>query len=348
MSKVREMTPVREKPRVALVGSETPLGAEMRDILSHSILGGRVKLIGSEDTGAALLSEEGGEPVVITALDADELNASAVVFFAGTEASSQKAFPKIADGPDRPILIDLTRALEDRPESRLRAPSVEPAGYAAQPGSISVIAHPAAIITVSVLRTLHAAIPIVRAVANAFEPASEHGLAGIDELHKQTMNLMAFQPLPKAIFDEQLAFNILARFGDEAKQSLAAIEERVESHLATLIALNPGVPLPSFRLLQAPVMHGSTVSLWIEFASDTDEAAIEATLSTAGFDVRRKDVEGPNNVGMATQSGIGVGSIARDRNNRRAFWLFCVADNYRLSAENALSVARNELIRSVA
>ena len=74
---------VREKPRVALVGGETPLGAELRDVLNGSILGGRVKLIGSEDTGEAVLSAEDGEPVVITALDGDELNAAKVVFFAG-------------------------------------------------------------------------------------------------------------------------------------------------------------------------------------------------------------------------------------------------------------------------
>jgi hypothetical protein len=52
-------------PKVALVGGETPLGADMRDVLRASILGGRVKLIGSEDTGA-VLSQDAGEPVVIT------------------------------------------------------------------------------------------------------------------------------------------------------------------------------------------------------------------------------------------------------------------------------------------
>jgi len=80
---------------VALVGGETPLGAELRDVLSGSILGGRVKLIGSEETDGMVLSEEGGEPVVITALDGDELNAAKVVFFAGSETSSRKAYPKI-------------------------------------------------------------------------------------------------------------------------------------------------------------------------------------------------------------------------------------------------------------
>jgi len=339
-----------EKPRVALVGGETPLGADLREVLSGSILGGRVKLIGSEDTVGAVLSEEGGEPVVITALDSDELNAARLIFFAGSEASTRKAFLQIQPEPGaaKPILIDLTRALEDRPEARLRAPSAEPAGYDPGPASIAVIAHPAAIVTVAVLRALHEVYPVKRSVTTAFEPASERGMAGIDELHQQTVSLLAFQPLPKAVYDEQVAFNLLARYGEEAKESLASIEERVENHIATLVALDSGLPMPSLRLLQAPVLHGTTVSMWIELGSDWELPAIEQTLAQAGLDVRSETLEGPHGVGMAAQSGIAVGSIVRDKNDRRALWLFAVADNYRLVAENALAVARGEFLRSAA
>ena len=342
----------REKPRVAVVGGETPLGADLREVLAASILGGRMKLIGSEDTIGAVLSEEGGEPVVITALDADELNAAEVILFAGSEASTHKAFAKLEPVPElgRRILIDLTRALEDRPEARLRAPSAEPPGHDPGPSMTAVIAHPSAIATVAVLRALHGVHKVVRSVANAFEPASERGMLGINELHQQTVNLLAFQPLPKTIYDEQVAFNLLARYGDEAKESLAAIEERVESHVATLVALDagqPGLPMPSLRVLQAPVLHGVSVSLWVELGEDWELDAVERTLAQAGLDVRGEGLDGPNGVGMAAQSGIAVGSVARDKNNRRALWLFAVADNYRVVAENALAVARGEFLRTV-
>jgi aspartate-semialdehyde dehydrogenase len=344
MSNVPETKP-REKPRVAVVGGETPLGADLREVLAGSILGGRVKLIGSDDAMGAVLSEEGGEPVVITALDADDLNAAHVIFFAGTEASSRKAFPKV-DAANQPMLIDLTRALEDRPEARLRAPSAEPPGYAPEGPVVAVIAHPSAIVTVAVLRALNAHVKVKRAIVNAFEPASERGIAGINELHQQTVSLFAFQPLPKAIYDEQIAFNILAKLGEEAPVSLAAVEERVEGHIATLIALDRAIPMPSLRVLQAPVLHGVSVSLWVELDGDFEIDTLEAALTAAGLDVRGATLDGPNGVGMAAQSGIAVGSIARDKNDRRALWLFAVADNYRLVAENALAVARGEFLRS--
>jgi aspartate-semialdehyde dehydrogenase len=57
------------------------------------------------------------------------------------------------------------------------------------------------------------------------------------------------------------------------------------------------------------------------------------------IDVRGADFEPPNNVGQAGQGGISVGSITPDRNNADACWFWVVADNLRLSAENAVAVA---------
>ena len=48
----------------------------------------------------------------------------------------------------------------------------------------------------AVLR-VKAAVPVKRAVATVFVPASEHGQKGMDELHEQTVNLLSFQQLPK-------------------------------------------------------------------------------------------------------------------------------------------------------
>ena len=58
-------------------------------------------------------------------------------------------------------------------------------------------------------------------------------------------------------------------------------------------------------------------------------------------DVRLEDP--PNNVEIAGQSGLSVGAIAADPNQPRACWLWMVADNLRLSAENAVSTARGFL-----
>jgi aspartate-semialdehyde dehydrogenase len=57
------------------------------------------------------------------------------------------------------------------------------------------------------------------------------------------------------------------------------------------------------------------------------------------FDVRTSDLDPPNNVGVAGQSGIAIGAISADPNASNAFWIWAAADNLRLSAENAALVA---------
>src|SRR4029079_2056405 len=97
------------------------------------------------------------------------------------------------------------------------------------------------------------------------------------------------------VFDTQLAFNMLARYGEEALEPLEGIEQRVEKHLASLLNTWPGVPMPSLRVIQAPVFHGHSISAWIEFEENPGVAALEKALSDSGLDVRRDDP--PTNAG---------------------------------------------------
>lgn len=95
--------------------------------------------------------------------------------------------------------------------------------------------------------------------------------------------------------------------------------------------------------MQAPVFHGYSISLWVEFESDPGVSAIERTLEGDFVDVLTADTEPPTVVGIAGENGLAVGSIAIDRNNPHAAWLWIVADNLRLRAENAILVAQELL-----
>jgi len=333
-----------ETPRVAIVGGESLLGRELRDLLSHSILGSNLKLVGSEEEASvAILSEQAGEPVVITGVDEETLASSAVVFFAGTRLSTEKALSWL--GKQRPLLIDLTHTLDEMPGARLRAPWSEPPAYLPPSAPVAAIAHPAAIVLSIFLRRLHARFPIKRSVTHVFEPASERGRGGINELHQQTLDLLSFRAPEKKIFDAQLSFNLLARYGAEAPVPLEPVELRIEKHLASLLALAEAVPMPSLRLIQAPVMHGHSISVWAELVEKASADAVSDALKGSEIDVYPPDADPPDVVGFAGQSGMAVGAIEADRNNSRAAWFWIVADNYRVAAENAIAVARGHLIK---
>lgn len=316
--------------RVAIVGSESLLGKETREVLATSPMPFQVTLIGADEEEAGKLTEQGDEAVVITPLDRTNLITSDVVVLAGSAASSRKAWELIGGGPG-PLLIDATRILEELPSARLHAPLVE--GHDGERQSPAIIAHPAAVVLVQLLMRLSKKVPVARAVVQIFEPASELGQAGIDELHQQTMRLFQFLALPKAVYDEQLAYNILPAYGSESPHKLERVEAQIERHFATL---SGGGLLPSIRLVQAPVFHGHSISAWIEFGRDTLAEEIAAAIAGGDIDVRKDSESAPTNAGAASQDGFSVGDIRPDRNQRRAWWLWAAADNLRTTAVNTV------------
>jgi aspartate-semialdehyde dehydrogenase len=296
-------------------------------------------LISAASDGSTLLSLEEDEAAVLTPLSSESLEGASVAFLAGSQASSRRALKLNPAGG--PVLIDLAGALEEQQNARLRAPSAEPQSGRPVTAAIHVVAHPAAIALAIFLARLARVGTIRRALVHIFEPASERGQRGLDELQQQTVAVLNFQKLKQDVFDAQAGFNMLARYGEEALEPLQGIEQRIERHLASLLAAWPGVPMPSLRLIQAPVFHGHSFSLWVEFDERPGVETILALLEQGGIDVRRDDP--PTNAGIAGQSGLSAGAIAVDNNNARACWFWIVADNLRLAADNAVAVAREML-----
>ncbi len=74
----------------------------------------------------------------------------------------------------------------------------------------------------------------------------------MDELHEQTVNLLSFQQLPKGVFDSQVAFNLLDRYGEHSLPSLESVESRIQRHFRSLVG--DRVTVPSLMLLQAPYL----------------------------------------------------------------------------------------------
>jgi len=177
---------------LALVGSESLMGREIRDVLAGNALGQDLKLVAAGTEEAGKLTEHSGEPAFVAALEAENLESARLIFLAGSPDSVRKV-RKLAP---RAHLIDLSYVAEEMPNARLRAPMVEPAGYRAAAGSVHVIANAAAIAIALVLNRLGASHKLRRALAHVFEPASERGVAALEELQKQTVSLLSFKGQP--------------------------------------------------------------------------------------------------------------------------------------------------------
>lgn len=325
------------KARWLLVGGDTLLGKEIREQVADRKLPVRLQLVSTESKDLVLTADD-DELTVMEMLDEALLEEADVVLLGGAAEVNQKALAMALGLKKRPEFVDLRGEFEDLPESVLRAPMVEASAPPAGVKAIHSLAHPAATALARLLSLLHKAHPLRGAVVTIFQPASEMGKEGIDELHQQTVKLFNFGQMPKAVYDAQVSFNLLPRYGEEAKPALASFEQRLERHLASL--LGPmNVPLPSVRLIQAPVFHGHCQNVWVEFESRPPAAVVEKLLETSGVDVRREDNEPVSNVGIAGESGIAVSDIAEDRGSARGMWLWLGSDNMLTHAENALLTA---------
>jgi aspartate-semialdehyde dehydrogenase len=320
------------KPRWAVVGAETLLGKDLLEVIAERKLPVEACAYTSRP-GAVLLTAAGDESELVTPLEAGSLAGAQAVFLAGGGAEALQLAQAVRPAP---VIVDLTGAHEDVPKAQVCAPVVLP--LRARPKGILVTAHPAAAALAQLCTLLHPRFPFRHAIVNVFEPASAQDQGGIDELHKQTISLLSFKSMPQEVFDAQVSFNLLPRFGEEAQASLARSAARIERHLASLLA-PLGIPLPSLRLIYAPVFHGYVFSVWLEMEDRPACADVEAALRAEGIDLRTPEVEPPSNRGVAGQSGITVGEIAHDANHPRGLWLWMAADNLRLTADNAVLAA---------
>ncbi len=328
-------------PRIALVGGESLVGREILELLSDLKPQPAVDLISGEAEIPKIARDDEGEAIVLHPMSAEALADVRAVVLAGTTESSLRAL-ELTAGTGTP-LIDLTGALEDQGNARLRAPILEPEGTPPTEQNIHVIAHPAAVLLALFYSRIANRWPIRRSVVEVFEPASELGQKGLHELQAQTVNLLSFKPMPKDVFDAQIGFNLLPALGTEAATRLDEIELSIDRHLATLLLISSRAPMPSLRLVQAPVFHGYSCSVWVEFESGPEIEELQEALACTHIEVRTDDEEPPTNVGAAGESGMTVGDIRKDRNNPRACWFWVVADNIRTFADTAVVAVREHL-----
>jgi aspartate-semialdehyde dehydrogenase len=203
-----------------------------------------------------------------------------------------------------------------------------------------VSAHPAALVLALLLERLQRIGAIRQVSATVLEPASEYGRPALDELHQQTVALLSFQSIPTGVYDVQVAFNTVAAFGEGAKISLADSEARIRRHYALISAGR--LPQLSLQLIHAPVFHGHTFSIAVEFERQVTLEEVEETLSAPHLEVIMGDADAPANLNSIGDQDVSV-RVRFDEEGTglsRRVWLWASADNLELSALNAVECAQ--------
>jgi aspartate-semialdehyde dehydrogenase len=211
------------------------------------------------------------------------------------------------------------------------------AGTHADASRSYVSAHAAVITISSLMLRLAARFPLKTAVAQVFCSASEFSSRGVDELQRQTTNILTFQNQPDEIFGAQLAFNLLPRLGKSAKAALQPLENRLISQLRRYLGAR--VPVPALRLIAVPTFYSIAVSLYVETAEPVSVDAATAALTGERIKIRKAELEAPTPVEVTGSSDILVDRISADSAHPNGLWIWAVADNLHLTATNAVELA---------
>jgi len=173
------------------------------------------------------------------------------------------------------------------------------------------------------------------------QPVSERGQEAIEELERQTVSLLSFQPIGKTVFDAQVAFNVMDRYGEGSAERLGATRESVARDTANY--LNNRAAIPAIQLLQAPIFHSHGFSAFAELKDSPEPSVVEASLTAMGFKFPDGDEAAPSVINAAAESKPLLGHVERDPNRRSGYWFWGAADNLRVTAENAVTIAERIL-----
>ena len=321
--------------RVAIVGAASLKGKEIKETLEERKFPAIDVRLLDDDESLGQLDAVADEATFIQSVKAEHFEQVDFAFFASDADFTRRHWTLARDAGS--VVIDLSYALEDEPGAAIRSPWLEAElkSKADTNALIQVPAHPAATVLALLMARGARVGSIESAVATVLEPASEQGRRGMDELHQQTVNLLSFQELPKAIFGTQVAFNLLSRYGSEAARSLEAVEQRIVRHYS---AAAPGQKVPSLMLLQGPTFHSHAFSMYIRFAEPHSTGDCAQMLAGEHVSIARTIEDAPTNVSAAGQREIML-AVRRDTQDPRALWLWATADNLKITALSAVACA---------
>lgn len=161
----------------------------------------------------------------------------------------------------------------------------------------------------------------------------------MQELARQTAELLNGRPLEPKGLDRQIAFNLLAQVGALDEQGHSELERRLASELQQLLEL-PELPVSATCAL-APVFFGDSLALGVQVEDEVDVAAVLRVLDAAPGIELVEAGDYPTAVGDAVgQDRVYVGRVRRGLDDPRQLNLWIASDNARKgTALNAVQIA---------
>jgi len=283
--------------------------------------------------------EFNGESIEVLDADNFDFSQTQIGFFSAGGATSAKYAPLAAE--EGCVVIDNTSEFRYDPEIPLVVPEVNPQALADYRNR-NIIANPncSTIQMMVALKPIYDAVGISRINVCTYQSVSGGGKAAMDELAKQTTDLLSGRPVETKNFSRQIAFNVIPQIdvfleNGYTKEEMKMVWETKKILGDENVLVNP-------TAVRVPVFFGHGEALHIETNSPISAEEVKDLLEQApGLKVCRNDEDFPTQISDASgQDETFVGRIREDISHANGINMWIVADNVRKgAATNSVQIA---------
>ncbi len=326
--------------KVAVVGATGAVGETMLSILAERRFpASAVVALASERSAGGTVAFGNDELLVHDLATFDPSSIDIALFSAGGSVSKEYA-PKFAAAGA--VVIDNSSTFRYDDDVPLVVSEVNPDAAKQRPRGIIANPNCSTMQLMVALAPIHREYGIERINIATYQSASGAGRSGMEELGKQTAELLSFQDINPKKFQVQIAFNLIPQIDDFqdngfTKEEMKLVWETRKILGDESIGVNPTV-------VRVPVFYGHSEAVHIETREKVTVDAARALLAAApGVKVvdERKPGGYPTPVTHASGTDpVYVGRIREDLSHPRGLDMWVVADNIRKGAAlNAVQVA---------
>jgi aspartate-semialdehyde dehydrogenase len=335
---------MRDAPVVAIIGAARSVGREVAEILRERQFPLRECRLLDSLTTAADEGEESDRIDDVEDLAAADLHDVDLVFTCAAPEVTRVWVQRAHEAGAQ--VIDLSGVFAERHDVPIVVPEVNADIVRDDPGAM-LFANPlpGAIALAVLLKPLDEGAAIRRVVAAGYESASRSGGAGVEELSRQTRDLMNGRSTEINVFPHRIAFNLIPQVGAVLGDGVTTAERQTETQVRRLLGL-PELPI-TFTSVLVPTFYGEGYAVNVQTESPIDAAAARALLRQApGLLLLDEPQSGayPTLADAMDQEATLVGRVREDLSVPYGLNLWIVIDGLRKGAAvNAVQIA--ELLR---
>ena len=326
--------------KVAVVGATGAVGETMLSILAERDFPvGELVALASERSAGGHVDFRGGDVVVQDLATFDPSGIDIALFSAGGSVSKEYA-PKFAAAGA--VVIDNSSTFRYDDDVPLVVSEVNPEAARNRPRGIIANPNCSTMQLMPVLAPIHKAYGIERINVATYQSVSGGGRSAMEELGRQTAELLSFQDIAPKKFPVQIAFNLIPHIDEfqpngYTKEEMKLVWETRKILGDDSIQVNP-------TAVRVPVFFGHSEAVAIETRDKVTAAAARELLERSpGIEVvdERKAGGYPTPVTHASGNDpVYVGRIREDISHPRGLNLWIVSDNIRKGAAlNAVQLA---------